>query len=238
MMPLLISLLDNPFCVCIVVFGPYLVGLPWVGLERASCTFFSPKSSPIFQELFSSSFTHERTRGLFLSLLYFLFLILLLPSRYALFSLYSHRKKKHTAHTEWEKISSFFHCHTQHLLDGFSFFLFFLVWKIRVLYNFRLPRETHKFHVTRKIIKARLCTGFRCCPALCSFSGGEAHARVRREEPNKTTHTILADFLLFSLCFFFYSLITHSTAFNFSMGATQRRREENVPFFTRERERD
>lgn len=125
-MPLLIN-----FCwvilfyLCVYVVFLYLVGPPWVRLGRASCT-FAQKSSLIFQELINSSFFHTRKnqRTFPLTFIYFLFLILLLPSatRYSLFTL---TEKK--AHTEWEKISSFFplpHTALARWIFFLSFFFF------------------------------------------------------------------------------------------------------------------
>lgn len=119
-MPLLINLLGNPF-VCVFVVFPYLVGLPWVRLGSASCT--SSQKFSDFPRTYKLSFFHTRKNQrtfpltfIFFSSLSFFFLLLR-----AILSLLSPKKK---AHTEWEKISSFFHCYTQHLLDGFSFFLF------------------------------------------------------------------------------------------------------------------
>lgn len=86
-----------------------------------------------------------------------------------------------------------------------------------------MPRETQISHYTEnhKVGYAL----FRCCPELCSCQVARGrHARVRREEPTKNSHTICR-FLSRS-----YSLITHSTVF--FLWGPHSGEERKSPFFT------
>lgn len=112
--------------------------------------------------------------------------------------------------------------HSTCSMDFLSFF-FFLVWKIRVLYNFRC-REKHKFHITRKIIKSAM----HCSDAAPHFApvrwlGGGTRGSVERSRLKN--HTQFAD-SLFALI-----LLSHTALFFFFGGHTAAKRGK-VLFFT------